>query len=272
MPHERRAPRKGTQNLSRKIGLIALAAATSLGENALFAAANGADAPQLSLRNWRAPVQAAREAVPGFVWLEAEGFRDYGKWHLDTQFVHKMGSAYLLAAAVGTPVKDAATSFDVPRAGTWHAWARTKDWVPAHSPGKFALAVNGRESPVLGASGKPGWRWERAGAYDLAAGPCEVRLVDKSGWFGRCDAVLFTTDAAYVPPEAEEPLARERRRLLGQPWSSAWASTAPRTRTRTPARAASSRRRSSSARDASAATCPKPTSSRPRARPTSRCS
>ena len=66
------------------------------------------DAPQLSLRNWCAPVQAASEAVPGFVWLEAEGFRDYGKWHLDTQFVHKMGSAYLLAAAVGTPVKDAA--------------------------------------------------------------------------------------------------------------------------------------------------------------------
>ena len=123
-----------------------------------FAAADGAEAPQLSLRNWRAPVQAAR------VWLEAEGFRDYGKWHLDTQFVHKMGSAYLLAAAVGTPVKDASTSFDVPRAGTWHAWARTKDWVPAHSPGTFALAVNGRESPVLGASGKPGWRWERAGA------------------------------------------------------------------------------------------------------------
>ena len=217
MPHERRAPRKGTQNLSGKIGLIALAAATSLGVDVLFAAADGADAPQLSLRDWRAPVQAAREAVPGFVWLEAEGFRDYGKWHLDTQFVHKMGSAYLLAAAVGTPVKDASTSFDVPRAGTWHAWARTKDWVPAHSPGKFALAVNGRESPVLGASGKPGWRWERAGAYDLAAGPCEVRLVDKSGWFGRCDAVLFTTDAAYVPPEAEEPLSRERRRLLGQP-------------------------------------------------------
>ena len=200
-----------------KIGLIALVAATSFGGNVSFASANGADAPQLSLRNWRAPVQAAREAVPGFVWLEAEGFRDYGKWHLDTQFVHKMGSAYLLAAAVGTPVKDASTSFDVPRAGTWHAWARTKDWVPAHSPGTFALAVNGRESPVLGTSGKPGWRWERAGAYDLAAGPCEVRLVDKSGWFGRCDAVLFTTDAAYVPPEAEEPLARERRRLLGQP-------------------------------------------------------
>lgn len=48
------------------------------------------DAPQLSLRNWRAPVQAAREAVPGFVWLEAEGFRDYGKWHLDTQFVFEV--------------------------------------------------------------------------------------------------------------------------------------------------------------------------------------
>ena len=120
------ARKKGTQNLSGKIGLGALAAIMSLGWYVSFAAADGADAPQLSLRDWRAPVQAAREAVPGFVWLEAEGFRDYGKWHLDTQFVHKMGSAYLLAAAVGTPVKDASTSFDVPRTGTWHASFRAR--------------------------------------------------------------------------------------------------------------------------------------------------
>ena len=53
---------------------------------------------------FRAPVQAPKECVKGFLWLETEGFSDYGEWKLDTQFVHKMGSAYLLAAGVGKPI------------------------------------------------------------------------------------------------------------------------------------------------------------------------
>ena len=36
-----------------------------------------------------------------------------------------MVSAYFLATAVDTPVKDAATAFNILREGTWHAWART---------------------------------------------------------------------------------------------------------------------------------------------------
>ena len=170
-----------------------------------------------SLRNWRAPVQKAKECVKGYVWLEAEGFGNYGKWRLDTQFVHKMGSAYLLAPSAGTPVEDALTHFAVPRAGTWRAWVRTKDWVPSHSPGKFVLSVAGRESSVLGASGKPGWRWEQAGDFALKAGRTEVRLVDKSGYFARCDAVLFTMDLGYVPPDDGDALAAERQRLRGLP-------------------------------------------------------
>ena len=50
-----------------------------------------------------------------FLWLEAESFADRGEWRLDTQFVHKMGSAYLLAGGVGTPVGAARTALDVVR-------------------------------------------------------------------------------------------------------------------------------------------------------------
>lgn len=170
-----------------------------------------------SLRNWRAPVQRVEEKVRGFLWLEAEGFGHYGKWRLDTQFVHKMGSAYLLAPAAGVPVEDAVTRIRIPRKGTWRTWVRTKDWVPEHSPGKFVLSVAGRESRVLGASGKAGWRWEAAGDFELEKSMVDVRLVDKSGYFARCDAILFTTDLAYVPPEDDTALAEERQRLLGLP-------------------------------------------------------
>lgn len=156
------------------------------------------------------------ERVRGFLWLEAENFSEYGDWEVDTQFTHKMGSAYLICPGLATPRPRAAkTAIDVPRAGTWQVWVRTKDWVPEHSPGKFALEIAGRRSPVLGASGLPGWRWEKAGPFELAAGRTEVALVDLSGAFARCDAILLAEDAAYVPPAEDEPLARERMRMTG---------------------------------------------------------
>lgn len=181
-------------------------------------AATTAELPKgASNREWRAPVQQVREAVKGFLWLETEGFEKYGKWRLDTQFVHKMGSAYLLAPSAGQPVQDALTHVRIPRAGTWRLWVRTKDWEPSHSPGKFVVSVCGRESKTLGASGKSGWHWEQAGDFVLKAGLAGIRLVDRSGYFARCDALLLTTDLGYVPPEEAAPLAAERQRLQGLP-------------------------------------------------------
>ena len=51
---------------------------------------------------WRleAPRREVKEHVRGFLWIEAENFASYGGWLLDTQFAHKMGSGYLLAAGV----------------------------------------------------------------------------------------------------------------------------------------------------------------------------
>ena len=164
---------------------------------------------------FRAPAVTPAEAVPGFLWLEAEGFADYGAWRLDTQFTHEMGSAYLIAPGVCKPVGKAFTTVGIPREGTWRVWARTKDWLPEFSPGKFAVSVGGRRGAVLGASRREGWRWEKAGDFRLAAGPVEVALEDLSGAFARCDALLLTSDLAFVPPDGKE-LASVRRRLSGE--------------------------------------------------------
>ena len=122
-----------------------------------------AEDPAETLKRFRAPVKECREAVKGFLWLEAEEFSDYGGWEIDTQFVHKMGSAYLIAKGVLKPLVPAKTEVVVPSSGTWRAWVRTKDWLPDYSPGKFALEVCGKRSGTLGASKKDGWRWENAG-------------------------------------------------------------------------------------------------------------
>lgn len=166
-------------------------------------------------QGFRAPAKNAREVVPGFLWLEAEEFADYGGWVIDTQFVGKMGSAYLLAPGVTNAVVSAHTKVCVPRAGVWQVWARTRDWIPEHHPGLFALEVNGKRSATLGNSGEKGWLWQKAGTYELAAGEVTVGLVDLSGWFARCDAVLLTTDAAYVPPADAEANEAAREKYTG---------------------------------------------------------
>ena len=171
--------------------------------------------PQQVLRDFRAPARATRECVKGYLWTEAEAFADYGGWRIDTQFVANMGSAYLIAPGVLTPVSPARTKLVVPTAGVWRAWVRTRDWLPEFSPGKFALEVGGRRSGTLGASKKKGWRWELAGDFDLAAGNVDLAFVDLSAGYARCDAVLLTQDLAYVPPEDSGALDRERRRLSG---------------------------------------------------------
>ena len=156
-------------------------------------------------------------AAPGFVWLEAEDFAEKGDWCVDTQFTHKMGSAYLICPGIDKPTAHpAVATVAVPEAGDWTVWARTKDWLPEFSPGKFALVVNGKESSVLGASRRDGWHWEKVGVFTLAAGDCKVSLKDLSGAYARCDAIVFSRDAAYCPPDEATALEKERARLGGQ--------------------------------------------------------
>ena len=175
----------------------------------------GARALDPDVAAFRAPVQVPREIVKGYVWAEAEGFADYGNWRLDTQFVHKMGSGYLLAAGVLKPVGRATTRIEIPSSGTWFVWCRTKDWLPEYHPGTFRVMVDGRPGRTLGRSGNEGWRWERAGEWKLQGGSVELCLEDISGAFARCDALLLTTDGDYAPPDDAVGCAKARVRFSG---------------------------------------------------------
>ncbi|MDP7301845.1 MAG: pyridine nucleotide-disulfide oxidoreductase, partial [Pirellulaceae bacterium] len=58
------------------------------------------------------------------VLVEAESFANLGGWVVDPQFMDIMGSPYLLAHGLGTPVTDAETTATVPAAGTYRVWIR----------------------------------------------------------------------------------------------------------------------------------------------------
>ena len=177
-----------------------------------------APSKQADLVVFRPPPNEAKMVVDGFLWVEAEDFTDYGEWKLDTQFVHKMGSAYLLACGVGKRIGDAATEVQLPQEGTYRVWARTKNWLTECSPGKFTISVGGKPSKqTLGTAAKAQWTWQNAGDFELKKGVVGLALNDLSGAFARCDALLLTRDLSYTPPEELEACQRERARLTGQP-------------------------------------------------------
>ncbi|MDP6545429.1 MAG: FAD-dependent oxidoreductase [Phycisphaerae bacterium] len=151
----------------------------------------------------------------GVVWLEAEGFAETGKWSNDSQHVDLMGSPYLLATGVGKPVEDAVTTAKIPAAGKYTLWVRCRDWFPSHSPGRFKVLVGGKASGVtFGQAKTDAWRWVSGGAFDLKAGPVEVRIHDLTGWWGRCDAIVLAP-VSFKPADDAKKLAAQRVEFCG---------------------------------------------------------
>ena len=150
--------------------------------------------------------------------IETESFSNHGGWKLDTQFIREMGSPYLLAHGLGTPVEDATTSIEVNDGGSYQLFARTKDWVARWGakgqPGRFQIIVNG--NPVKASFGTQGakWNWQAGGQVTLKKGTNTLALSDLTGFNGRCDAI-YLTSSKEVPPNDSQILGNWRRELLG---------------------------------------------------------
>ena len=106
------------------------------------------------------------------LFLEAESFSQRGGWVVDPAAMGEMGSAYLMAHGAGVPVADAETSIEIPEAGEYHIWARTRDWTAVWKrgtpAGRFTIRISGYELPqVLGTNGEK-WAWQKAGSLRLS--------------------------------------------------------------------------------------------------------
>lgn len=157
--------------------------------------------------------------IGGAVLLEAEQFENLGGWVSDQQFMDQMGSPYLLAHGLGIPVADATTTVKFGEAGRYKVWVRTRDWVgpwgAKGGPGRFEVVVGGRKlSKTFGTEGAE-WHWQDGGTADVAKGQVSVGLHDLTGFEGRCDAILFSSDFSFVPPNKDPAMKVWRRSLLG---------------------------------------------------------
>ncbi|MEE1215617.1 MAG: pyridine nucleotide-disulfide oxidoreductase, partial [Bacteroidaceae bacterium] len=149
------------------------------------------------------------------VWVEAESFVRKGGWNVDQQFTFEMGSPYLIAHGMGSPVEDASTRVHFPHKGTYHIYVRTFNWTSPWSgqegPGRFTLSIDGKLlQQTMGHTGNR-WMWQYAGTATVDK-EAEVSLHDLTGFDGRCDALWFTTDKDDIPPTEAGALETFRQR------------------------------------------------------------
>ncbi|MFT5462712.1 MAG: hypothetical protein ACI8QS_001595 [Planctomycetota bacterium] len=154
------------------------------------------------------------------VLVEAEAFEDSGGWVNDQQFMDLMGSPYLLAHGIGRPVADARTTVEFPEPGEYRVWVRTRDWVAPWgvegSPGRFQLLVDGKAlDSTFGTEGAE-WHWQDGGLVEVGTS-AQLLLHDLTGFEGRCDAIVFSSDPDWRVPEEAGALATFRRAALGLP-------------------------------------------------------
>jgi len=177
---------------------------------------------------------AGKPASGQDVLIEAESFAQLGGWVIDQQVMDQMGSPYLLAHGLGRPVDDAATTVEFPRIGEYRIWVRTRDWVApwknpetppsmraAGTPGKFQVLVDGEAiGTTFGTEGAE-WHWQDGGTVQIRRKSVALALHDLTGFAGRCDAILFSSDRQFMPPDHDPALQALRKRLSGHPDSPA---------------------------------------------------
>ena len=118
------------------------------------------------------------------IFLPASRFADKGDWTLEQQFILQMGSSYLLAHGLGTPLAaDAETTCTVPEEGDYTLLVRTKNWIRPWSdgpaPGIFQVKIDGTaDGETFGTGADDRWYWQKGGKHHLTAGEHRIALHD----------------------------------------------------------------------------------------------
>ena len=151
------------------------------------------------------------------IWIEAESFQEKGGWLVDQQMIEGMGSPYLIAHGLGTPVKDALTKVRIDTAATYNVYVRPtigpRRGTPQRVLAGFKVAIMAKRLPVIVGQTGDRWQWQKAGTVNLKQGTATLALCDLSGFDGRCDAICLST-SAVAPPEGYEALKRYRGKML----------------------------------------------------------
>jgi hypothetical protein len=148
------------------------------------------------------------------LFIEAEAFLQKGGWVIDQQSMDIMGSPYLMAHGMGVPVSDASTTLNFPETGTYRIFVRTRNWAARwnanNAPGKFQLLLNNNPIDCVFGTKSAEWDWQDGGKIVVNSKTNTLKLHDLTGFNGRCDAIIFTSDLNFTPPSAVNAISELR--------------------------------------------------------------
>jgi len=75
--------------------------------------------------------------------------------------------------------------------------------------------MDGQALPTVFGTQEAEWHWQDGGTVRITKQQVRIALHDLAGFEGRCDAVLFTTDPNFTPPNGDAEMAAFRRKALG---------------------------------------------------------
>lgn len=155
---------------------------------------------------------------PATVFVEAESFQKKGGWSVDQQFMDVMGSSFLMAHGIGRLVEDASTTVTFPETGTYKVFVRTRNWTAQWSDkaaGQFQVLVNDKPLAKIFGKDNQEWTWSEGGTVKITQKENKIALKDLTGFNGRCDAIIFTSDPKFKPTNDKEKLAAYRNDYFG---------------------------------------------------------
>ncbi len=158
------------------------------------------------------------------VFIETESFQNIGGWVIDQQFMDVMGSPYLMAHGLGIPVEDASTTVKFKTVGTYYLFVRTRNWTARWSqkdaPGKFRIIINNTPVNTVFGTENRDWSWQKGGSVTISKNESVILLHDLTGFNGRCDAIIFTTDPNFIPSDNYKDFDKyksKKQRSLAKP-------------------------------------------------------
>ncbi|MDE6610948.1 MAG: hypothetical protein K2K22_00130, partial [Muribaculaceae bacterium] len=155
------------------------------------------------------------------IMLEGEAFQFKGKWIVEKSS-DCLGTAMLrvFQDSRADESLDALTVLNISEAGKYRVWVRSQDFAGSARPRTYTLTVDGKAMTPCGAHGVHGFYWEPVGEVDLDRKQTLLRLSDTGLYFGRCDAILLTTDSSFDPNTlSNTEIARWRRNPVTMDYS-----------------------------------------------------
>ncbi len=87
------------------------------------------------------------------------------------------------------------------RAGKYRIWVLARDFKTNQQGSRFfTIGVDDVKSDkTFGQHAQEGFVWEDAGVFEISEGKHQIKLIDTSAFFARCDGVFITSDLNFEP-------------------------------------------------------------------------